>query len=263
MGENKKINLKAIFSSKKNIAIAIIVLIIICVSGFEYLKYDNNRYQTGQGLTNEQKRGNIEDLVKKEDYEGANILVENYYYYDENKENLHNYTYNIKMCKEKKLKSFDEVDKIKEDNKKALERVNEENIKKEYQDIVNGVNNKERELSRNELIDYINRYMNFSNKYKDRKDYYYGIVGNLVELKKEYCRRNSYIYDKEVIAYDKDMNTIPPKIGMTKAEVMAFTKYIKPSKTNKTTNAHGISEQRVYGNSYLYFDDGKLTSIQN
>ncbi|KFX54003.1 hypothetical protein FDB15_05785 [Clostridium botulinum] len=112
MGENKKskINFKAIFSSKRNIYIVIVVLIIICVGGFAYLRCDNNRYQTGQGLTDKQKRQNIEDLVKKEDYEGAKILVENYYYYDENKENLRDYSFNIKICKEKKLKSFDEAE---------------------------------------------------------------------------------------------------------------------------------------------------------
>ncbi|NFG11320.1 FxLYD domain-containing protein [Clostridium botulinum] len=112
MGENKKskINFKTIFSSKRNIFIVIVVLIIICVGGFVYLRYDNNRYQTGKGLTDKQKRQNIEALVKKEDYEGAKILVENYYYYDENKENLRDYSFNIKICKEKNLKSFDEAE---------------------------------------------------------------------------------------------------------------------------------------------------------
>ena len=38
----------------------------------------------------------------------------------------------------------------------------------------------------------------------------------------------------------------------------------EPGKINKTTNAFGRSEQWVYGSgSYLYFDNGKLTTIQN
>ncbi|GAA0078919.1 hypothetical protein UT300005_32980 [Clostridium sp. CTA-5] len=132
MGENKKIkiNLKAIFSSKKNIAIAIVVFIIICGGTFGYLKYDNNRYQTGQGLTDKEKRENIEDLVKNEDYEGANTLAENYYYYDKNIDNLKDYNLNIKICKEKKLKSFDEAENFRQksvfNSKTSIPIVNDE-----------------------------------------------------------------------------------------------------------------------------------------
>lgn len=51
-------------------------------------------------------------------------------------------------------------------------------------------------------------------------------------------------------------------IGMTKD--MAIEAWGKPTKVNTTTTAYGVHEQWVYGNSnYLYFDDGKLTSIQN
>lgn len=53
-----------------------------------------------------------------------------------------------------------------------------------------------------------------------------------------------------------------PKIGMTKAEAEVST-WGKPNKINKTTTAYGVSEQWVYSNNrYLYFDNGKLTSIQ-
>lgn len=37
----------------------------------------------------------------------------------------------------------------------------------------------------------------------------------------------------------------------------------EPKDINKTINAHGISEQWVYGSAYLYFENGKLTTIQN
>lgn len=53
-----------------------------------------------------------------------------------------------------------------------------------------------------------------------------------------------------------------PTIGMTKSEVENST-WGKPKKINKTTTSYGIHEQWVYyGNKYLYFDNGILTSIQ-
>lgn len=51
------------------------------------------------------------------------------------------------------------------------------------------------------------------------------------------------------------------KIGMTKA--MCEESWGSPDDINKSIGSWGIYEQWVYGNSYLYFEDGKLTSIQN
>lgn len=52
-------------------------------------------------------------------------------------------------------------------------------------------------------------------------------------------------------------------IGMSKEDVLASS-WGKPDRVNTTTNAYGVSEQWVYGGrNYLYFENGKLTSIQN
>lgn len=52
-------------------------------------------------------------------------------------------------------------------------------------------------------------------------------------------------------------------IGMTKEQVLASS-WGKPEKINTTTNRYGSHEQWVYGSGgYLYFDNDKLTSIQN
>lgn len=52
-------------------------------------------------------------------------------------------------------------------------------------------------------------------------------------------------------------------IGMTKERVIQSS-WGKPEKINSTTNAYGTREQWVYrGHSYLYFQDGILTTIQN
>ena len=51
-------------------------------------------------------------------------------------------------------------------------------------------------------------------------------------------------------------------IGMSREQVLASV-WGKPQQVNTTTNAYGTHEQWVYGRSYLYFDNDRLTSIQN
>ena len=54
------------------------------------------------------------------------------------------------------------------------------------------------------------------------------------------------------------------KIGMTPEEVVEKTNWGRPQKKNRTTTTRGTSEQWVYGNgNYLYFENGRLTAIQN
>lgn len=53
------------------------------------------------------------------------------------------------------------------------------------------------------------------------------------------------------------------RIGMTPEEVIQ-SMWGKPEKINRTTSAHGVREQWVYGGgNYLYFSNGKLETIQN
>lgn len=52
------------------------------------------------------------------------------------------------------------------------------------------------------------------------------------------------------------------QIGFTKQ--MCIESWGEPEDINRTTGSYGVHEQWVYGNGrYLYFDNGKLTSIQN
>jgi hypothetical protein len=51
---------------------------------------------------------------------------------------------------------------------------------------------------------------------------------------------------------------------MTAKTVMEKTNWERPQEVNRTINKLGTHEQWVYSNgSYLYFDNGKLTSIQD
>lgn len=55
----------------------------------------------------------------------------------------------------------------------------------------------------------------------------------------------------------------PAAIGMTKKQVLNNTNWGEPNSINTTTNKYGTHEQWVYGDyQYLYFDNGKLTTIQ-
>jgi len=50
-------------------------------------------------------------------------------------------------------------------------------------------------------------------------------------------------------------------IGMTKE--MVIDSWGKPEDINRTVGTWGVHEQWVYGHTYLYFEDGKLTSFQD
>lgn len=54
-----------------------------------------------------------------------------------------------------------------------------------------------------------------------------------------------------------------PRIGMSEKQVLRGTNWGKPDYINTTETAHGIFEQWVYEDGqYLYFSNGRLTSIQ-
>jgi hypothetical protein len=51
---------------------------------------------------------------------------------------------------------------------------------------------------------------------------------------------------------------------MSREEVIEGTSWGKPKSVNRTTTGYGVREQWVYGDgNYLYFENGKLTAIQN
>ena len=55
---------------------------------------------------------------------------------------------------------------------------------------------------------------------------------------------------------------LPPRIGMTEAQVLASS-WGKPSSVNTTITAYANSEQWVYGyGMYVYFRNGKVSAIQ-
>lgn len=51
-------------------------------------------------------------------------------------------------------------------------------------------------------------------------------------------------------------------LGMSQQDVLDSS-WGRPNKVNKTTTAHGTTEQWVYGGGYLYFDNGLLKTVQH
>lgn len=66
------------------------------------------------------------------------------------------------------------------------------------------------------------------------------------------------------IEYRKQLAKKPSAaIGMTKSQVKNKTSWGEPRYIKTTTSKYGTHEQWVYDDyQYLYFDDGKLTTIQ-
>lgn len=93
----------------------------------------------------------------------------------------------------------------------------------------------------------------------------YNKSGKIVSLK--YAKENNSITDNIGTYIKQEGITVEkmkkPSIGMTKDEVINST-WGKPEDINKTTTRYGTTEQWCYsGYKYIYFEDGKVTSIQD
>ncbi|MEK4820247.1 hypothetical protein [Priestia sp. FSL R5-0680] len=95
---------------------------------------------------------------------------------------------------------------------------------------------------------------------------YKGKYAEDIEIAKAQIKRKSDDVTDEWDAQEKQekIQNTDPQIGMTKEEVINATRWGKPNEVNRTTTQYGIEEQWIYsGYRYLYFEDGKLTVIQD
>ena len=82
------------------------------------------------------------------------------------------------------------------------------------------------------------------------------------DAKKRAAARKSNLIKKYGETIANDMLKGYVRIGWTKE--MCIEAWGRPKDINKTTGSYGVHEQWVYGGgNYLYFENGKLTSIQN
>lgn len=93
------------------------------------------------------------------------------------------------------------------------------------------------------------------------------IIDGICEKYKINTKNKTISNDNKIYKYESADTNFPeklkkPTIGMTKVQAENST-WGKPIRINKTTTSYGVHEQWVYyGNRYLYFDNGLLTSIQ-
>lgn len=78
-----------------------------------------------------------------------------------------------------------------------------------------------------------------------------------VKKVKEDVARKVNLYEKS----RNDNGDLQVVIGMNEGEVIDILG--KPEDINRTTTSSGISEQWVYPNGYVYFEDGIVDTIQN
>jgi hypothetical protein len=95
---------------------------------------------------------------------------------------------------------------------------------------------------------------------------YKGIYAEDIERAKDQIKGKSDEITGEWVEQERKervQNTVP-QIGMTKKEVINDTNWGKPEDIKRTTTQYGIEEQWIYsGYRYLYFEDGKLSMIQD
>lgn len=106
-----------------------------------------------------------------------------------------------------------------------------------------------------------------TNDYPDQQAKY---ASTKVKLEKEVANENRL----HKLEYEKHLKTLRQReaaerrsrgviLGMSPEEVRASS-WGRPKSVNTTTGAYGTHEQWVYGGqNYLYFENGRLTTIQN
>lgn len=84
------------------------------------------------------------------------------------------------------------------------------------------------------------------------------IAEQIIKEKKE---REAYILKKYGNYYGKLILNNRIRIGMNKN--MVLESWGNPNDINRTISSYGVHEQWCYDDAYLYFEDGKLTTIQD
>lgn len=86
------------------------------------------------------------------------------------------------------------------------------------------------------------------------------ILGKFLK-EEDYNKRKAFLLKKFGKTYSDLILKKKVRIGMSKA--MVEESWGEPNDINKTSGSFGVHEQWVYKNQYLYFENGKLTTIQN
>lgn len=229
-------------SKKMKIGIIILfgIILIGCIGGDLY--YDNYKYQTGYNLTEDEKVSNINQQMIKNNYEGAEILVDNYFC---NTTKYNEYLHKVKLCERYKTTSLNDEQEFKKIEENTKYKKIYDDAQKEI-DRANGINN----LKDYEVMGLIDDYCAIPETFEN----YDNVLDKIILLRDRY-----YKFFNDI---PNSVKARKIEIGISKKEVLASS-WGKPKDINKTTTKYGTNEQWVYSlNRYLYFDGDKLTSIQ-
>jgi hypothetical protein len=119
---------------------------------------------------------------------------------------------------------------------------------------------------------HVSRYDSISNRF------WLSNNTGIISFKSYYSRDNSidstdlyyYFWPKSTVDYIKKRygtsawkNVLNQKVLIGWPRELCRYSWGEPNDINKTTTSSGTHEQWVYSSNYLYFENGKLTAIQN
>lgn len=213
-----------------------------------------------------------DEAMSQQDYGKAEKLQKSKKTFDEGMKCFENKDYinavlSFQDVIEEDITNYDNAMKKKEESKNLyesnmIELANKSASNSDYDNAVNYLANALRvDSTNNEIIDLRDKYKALANApalAKAKADADAKALAN-AKAAKEYDEQQAV---KAEVAKQKRKSE-GVRIGMTKDEVLGSS-WGNPEDINKTTTQYGTHEQWVYGTrSYLYFDDGILTSIQN
>ena len=105
------------------------------------------------------------------------------------------------------------------------------------------------------------RYFTNSNSFKPKTEY----DAEVKEKKERLKSLRAQLKKKYITLYGQNFGTLvaEKKVAIGMSKEMVVSSWGKPNDINRTITAKSTSEQWVFTNSYLYFENGVLTTIQD
>lgn len=163
-----------------------------------------------------------------------------------------------------RLEPYKEFSKIDSSDIYRVSKISvKETIKtfEEYYNIKASLINYKNEISEEYLSAIIKRSLLLSEYKSAIESYKQSKIQDSLLIEKRKSEKISQMIKKYGKYYGKIIGKNKVIIGMTKQ--MCEDAWGKPDTVNQTTTTYGTNEQWVYDYSYLYFENGKLTTIQN
>ena len=145
----------------------------------------------------------------------------------------------------------------------AMYHVNEDSYLLRYADIIKEQVDSLKSCIGNQSTDYSMK--KYSNEDIQRGIDFYEAAYTKQKAKEDAAEAES---QRRIKAYEAEQSRLAKlpgvRVGMSANDVLTKSSWGRPNSVNRTTTAFGTHEQWVYGGrNYLYFDNGRLTAVQN